>query len=206
VAFEPKNLKELLEWRQSLPGGKSWKSQDYLEELGRLCARGLVEPRLGRPVLDGFGLKVGEPQSVPAEAFNDYRLGQEIGTHHGVLLDRSFKPKWVDLRFPNDTHRVWQAALDAGEIRAPRASSPLPEVAQPISAVPTETGAPAPSSTHPPLPEGQSPAPEAAVQPEKPKEPRAAPRRSPPKTQAYADWERDGAIRGFGGWRGMIGA
>lgn len=150
MAFEPKTLAELLEWRSSLPGWKWRSAWDCLEELRRLCARARIVTQ-GRRVLDGFGLQVGEPQPVPAEAFVDFKLWEDILTNHGELRGRGVVAHWTDLRFPNDTRHVWQAALEAGEIRAPRASSPLPEAAQLIPAAETPGGEPAlAAAAHPP--------------------------------------------------------
>jgi len=46
VAFEPRNLKELLEWRNLRPGWKYRLPSEYLEELRRLCAEGRTEALL----------------------------------------------------------------------------------------------------------------------------------------------------------------
>lgn len=143
MASEPKTtLVELLEWRKS---AAEWRpSWEYLEELRRLCARGQINEVLGRLVLDSLGIKLGDPQPVPPAAFEAYRLAKEIGSNHGQLHDRLFVPVWVDLRFPNETAGIWQAELEADDIKAPRAAAVV-EQQLPPPAPPPSSG-----STQPP--------------------------------------------------------
>jgi hypothetical protein len=115
------SLAELLEWRRSLAEWQWRPVWEYLEELRRLCAEGAVEV-LGCPVLDGLGVSVGDPQPVPATAFDDCQLAQEFGGNHGRLHDRHFLSVWVDLRFPSEMMVIWQAALEAGEVRATKSA------------------------------------------------------------------------------------
>lgn len=144
-------LTELLEWRRWLPGWKYRLPEEYLKELHRLCAKGCVEV-IGRPAVFR---RDGEPQPfrlVPPKAFDDGQLVKGGNTNRGELrVHGRLGPvaQWTDLRFSSNTCRVWETALKAGEIRAPRASSPLSETAQPIPAALAETGAPAPEAANP---------------------------------------------------------
>jgi hypothetical protein len=149
-------LAELLEWRARLPGWEWRPAWDYLEELRRLCEWGRIEvyghqvdELWRRPISD-------EPDRVPRSAFFDYRLDQQLGGQHGQLSDHLSSPKWQNLRFFGDTPATWQAALESGELNAPKlaiasatsASSPTPvataNTAPPPASNATNSSTPAP--------------------------------------------------------------
>lgn len=145
ASSQPQTLTELLEWRQSLPGWVRRSTSDYLDELRRVCqwgrseARGIQLDELLRPARN-------EPQLVPATAFFDYRLDRQLD-NHGQLSDHLSFPKWQSLQFSSQTCAMWRAALEAGELNAPRSAAaalpalptPVAPAATPASDAPTQT-------------------------------------------------------------------
>jgi hypothetical protein len=130
-------LAELLEWRKSLPGWEWRPTWDYLDELRRVLHWGRADA-LGHQV-DELLRTSNDLQIVPARAFFDYRLDKQPAGNHGQLSDYLSFPKWQNLQFSSNTCAAWQAALEAEELKAPRAPTAAPPTRSAPTALPLTT-------------------------------------------------------------------